>query len=575
MAKKVISVICCLALLLLQVDVSDQLGAEGGAEGGAGVSAGTDPALPVPFQLNQLRIVGKLLHNVLGSLLKGLKLPPLTASVALVIPLKLGIVDLTIGAFAHANVTVIADPPKTIIWAAADAEINITGTIDPGKLLGVSLLQPTQINVVAVGINVTAKISLVTDAAGNFGLNVTACVVVIGKIDIELKLPLNLPTTAVTKLLDSLKDQLKQSLQIAICAAVRLAVDQQGLHLFAGLTLDTKLNNLTLIHWNATLININTNTIDGLLKGVIQSIPTTLNGVTGLIEQILKSVQLLLGPGGPIGGLLDGLGGVLGGGGTGGLLGGDGLLSGVLGGDGVLGGVLGGDGLLGRKKRQADLLSGLTNIVDLDKLGDIVMDITNLVKVLLEVVIRLLKAVLAILAGKPLTVQGALKELCPKLASKGEIKAILNFTVDLQAIKFDSETSATIPLSGTITFAELQENGDLEPIITIPVTFIVNMTAGVAGKVVVVGVTGIDPADLEKVKSTSDSPAACIEELLKFVVNDGLLPVLKSLTGLLGIELPLDEVANSVIKAVGGVVLAVLNLVPNGLLDSLALPALG
>jgi len=567
MAKKVISVICCLALLLLQVDVSDQLGEV--------VPAGTDPALPVPFQLNQLRIVGKLLHNVLGSLLKGLKLPPLTASVALVIPLKLGIVDLTIGAFAHANVTVIADPPKTIIWAAADAEINITGTIDPGKLLGVSLLQPTQINVVAVGINVTAKISLVTDAAGNFGLNVTACVVVIGKIDIELKLPLNLPTTAVTKLLDSLKDQLKQSLQIAICAAVRLAVDQQGLHLFAGLTLDTKLNNLTLIHWNATLININTNTIDGLLKGVIQSIPTTLNGVTGLIEQILKSVQLLLGPGGPIGGLLDGLGGVLGGGGTGGLLGGDGLLSGVLGGDGVLGGVLGGDGLLGRKKRQADLLSGLTNIVDLDKLGDIVMDITNLVKVLLEVVIRLLKAVLAILAGKPLTVQGALKELCPKLASKGEIKAILNFTVDLQAIKFDSETSATIPLSGTITFAELQENGDLEPIITIPVTFIVNMTAGVAGKVVVVGVTGIDPADLEKVKSTSDSPAACIEELLKFVVNDGLLPVLKSLTGLLGIELPLDEVANSVIKAVGGVVLAVLNLVPNGLLDSLALPALG
>lgn len=509
----------CFVLLLLQVNPSQQI----------------LPGVPVVTQLSQAGVNALLGNGILSSILGNLgtfTLGPVELFLHLpLVNLQGPLVNLSVVVDVGANATIQLKPPDAFVFAAVGIGINITGSVN------LFPLGTTVVSIVFTGVEINASIALVIDpTTGDLSLNVTACLTLIAKTDVQIK-GVAPGLGAVTQ---AISTAAAHSLKELLCLNVHLAVGKD-LILCSGLSGTSQIDNNPIVGWSLPLLNIQPNSLQLLflsiplgsgpvgpnlcnnsgdlgaaVGGIVNSVVDLAQSVVGGVSDLVSG---LTGPGGPLSGLLGGGGGLLGG--------------------------------VGRRKRQ------LTSLPQLPDIGQVVQDVTQLLKDLLKFVVKLVALLLKIIAG--LLSGKGLSALCPGAPATNSLQIAFNFTIDQDGIQFSADgKSATINATGTITVSQPQPDGTFSPILVLNGGFGFDLSSGTSGSIAVVGLTNIVPTTFNQGSSSGSSSGApdltsCIDQLVKFVLDEGVKPIVTDLLNTVKTVLPLaGNLLDPVQKLVNG-----------------------
>lgn len=477
-------------------------------------------------------LIGKAVKGLVVDTLNDLKLPPIAGVLNLLdIPLNLDLATLNVDLGVAFNVTVTPQPPNNVlIFAAVGIDLNVTLGLTPGDLPGASSLLGglSAVSVEVVGLNVTVTASIYADQNGNFAINVTACLIVYDSISIHVNGPATGLTNVATNLLSALQKPLSQALTDTICAQLSLAFQNGSLSVFLGLSGSFQASNQPLTSWNITIINITGNSIQALLQGVSNNLNGQgASGISGIAQSLTSPDGLLgslLGPQGLLGsllgpdGLVQSLTNVV-----------SGLLSGLTSSTGNGGSALGSLGSILRKRRQLPLSAITSALPALPAgLGQIVLDVTNLLSFIVKLVANLLNAILTLLSTGNLNL--ALSKLCPALSQQG-YQLSLNFTAG--AVSQPSNNALSVPISGVLS---LVQNG--AQALVLPLDTVIQLTSTVNGALAGLASGTVTPSTFNP---PSSGGADNLVQCLTSVGNSVLTTVeqfLGNVTQALGIPLP-------------------------------------
>jgi hypothetical protein len=550
---KTASLLCVAVLLLTQVNVSkQQVPSVPGVPDGIGLPTNILPdALP--------KLANDLIYTILklvGQVLPKIPLLQLTPNLNLPITLKLGLADLKLTASVFDNATISIAPNNLLIFNALNVKLNLSLTIK-NPLTG----QEAAAIATVLAANVTAVVQLVVDpVTGTASLNVTACVVIIGSVNVKVSgaiLPLGITLAPVT---DAIAKALNQTVRVLICANIRLLAGSNGLMLCTGLTGSIQNNDLPSTDFAIPLINIADGVIQVLYttlsKGSIPSGPNFCNNsdssdpaaaigkLIGGLGQILSTVLST------VGNILSAVGDVLGG------VGGDG---------GLLGGLT---GLIPARRRRDLPILGLLPIDQLKDLGTIITKVTDLLTAILQAVVKLLQDLLKSLTGLPKIIEDVkLPASCTGDVAAKSLEVVFNLTIanpETDIIFSDDGKTITVIASGLTGITAIGNNGERSPVLVFSTTYTFTLTSGLNGSIAVASITNVDPTVFNPSSSSTGGPnlLGCLGDLIKLVV-DLLLKIVKAVLDALKVALPqLTGLVNTVTKTLGLDTFGVSNLLP-------------
>jgi len=555
MGYKAISLLACVILVVLQVNVShSQLAAvPGGAPSLPGGASSPPGSISTPTKVTQngFQKLGQLIYQIITGLLGN---TTLNLPLDLDIPLTLNLPPATIKLIVDAKANITVKSPDVFVFASVGLGLEVNVTLSPSALSSLpigSVLSslptdqlPTAAIVTCTGINITIEVTLVTSPNGDLSLNVSACLIVFGKFNVQLSGG-GAGSAVTQQLLNILSGPLAKALPLVLqdqlCLIARVAIDQFGLQICLMANTKGQVNKVQLPTYQITLLQLNVadTTVDAILTGLMGN--ATANGLCGT-------------PGTGLTGLLGGLsgsGGPLGGGSgsgsspSGSTGAGGGLLGGLIGTvDGLLSGLLGGTGL--RRKRQLSALPG-TGSVPATAPSSSSTDIMENVTGLLNTVLNLVCAALQAVCKTVVVLLEALSCIADELGVHVPIPVNVSMCNDLGS-EVTGSTNGSCNLGGTITFLLSGKS----PIV-IGVSSVVNFVAGLNGNNIGVIASSIE-SKVEDLPDVVQGLLGCVTKLVDNLVSKVVGPLLSNVTNTVFAALPFAEhLVGPVLSTVEGV----------------------
>jgi hypothetical protein len=211
--------------------------------------------LKLPISLSNLGLdcITKVACGQINDLLSGKLLPAINGDLNLLLGLlrvKFGLTELKIGVDIKLNATIRllevhpGNPKKyTLVLALVDVEIPIKARLGL-HLQGLLLLNQdivVDVDIMLAKAKISATIDLTIDDEGRPTLEVVACVCDFTAVTITIN---GCPVLLVAPLTAVLKPVLQVNLEVVLCAALRVAVTQDGIKILAQVTVASSLTGL-------------------------------------------------------------------------------------------------------------------------------------------------------------------------------------------------------------------------------------------------------------------------------------------------------------------------------------------